>query len=581
MTIARGQAGGTVGRVLARILGVTALAAAATAPAAAAAGDPIAPLAEIHRGLECTARTVVQGTTITTFGVEVIDVLDDVNGGGPRILVRVSGDAVAGSGIASGFSGSPVFCPRPDGTVGNAGAISATIGQYGNDVGLVTPIEQMLGLPVKPPSGAKPAPRAVSASVRPLAAPLTIAGLAAPLGRLLERSGRAHGRSLVAAPVGPLGSFAPQELIPGAAMGAAYSTGAVAASAIGTVTYRDGATVYGFGHQFDGAGRRSLVLQDAYVFTVVDNPLDISDATAYKLAAPGHALGTLSNDASAAVVGTVGERAPTIPVLVTVRDEDRGRTVRQRTEVADEVDVGDPLGHGLLPTIAPVAVAQAVTTTFQGAPARESGRLCLRVTLRESRAPLRFCNRYVVNAADTGGVPGLALKMSEDVASALGAIDGAAFAGLHVTSVGADASIARGLRLATIRSVRGPRTVRRGATARLRLRVGEVRGPLRTVTLAVQVPRDAPLGGQQLKLSGRSLDEVDGDGGTITIVVGGEDDGGGGSGAQTLNEVRAQFAATARADGIRVQAGKRRWRAGAVAGLRIDGRGALALRVVR
>jgi hypothetical protein len=565
--------------VIARILGLTALAAAVTAPAAAAR-EPVVPLAQIHSGMRCTAKTVVQGTTITTFGVDVVDVLDDVNGSGPRILVRVTGDAVAGSGIASGFSGSPVYCTGADGTVGNAGAVSATVGQYGNDVGLVTPIEQMLGLPVKPPSGAKRAPRAVRASVRPLSAPLTVSGLSPALGKMVERAGRASGRSLVAGPAGPLGSFAPQELVPGAAMGAAYSTGAVAMSAIGTVTYRDGAALYGFGHQFDAVGRRSLVLQDAYVYTVVDNPLDTSEATSYKLAAPGHALGTLSNDASAAVVGTVGERAPTIPVEVAVRDEDRGRTVRQRTEVADEVDVGDPLGHGLLPSIAPVAVAQAVTTAFEGAPARESGRLCLRVTLRESRAPLRFCNSYVVNASDTEGVPGLAIAMAADVTSALEAVDTADYKALHVTGVKADVRIARGLRLATIRSVRGPRTVRRGGKARLTLRVREVRGPLRTVRVTVSVPRDAPLGRQALTLTGRSLDQVEG-GDTITIVLGGSDDGGGSGGAQSLREVRDRFAATARYDGLRARIGATRWRAGSVDGLRIDGRGALSLRVTR
>jgi len=564
--------------VLTRLLGLTALAAAVTAPAAAAS-DPIVPLAQIHRGMTCSARTVVQGTAIASFGVEVLDVLDDVDGGGPRILVRVSGDAVAGSGIASGFSGSPVYCAGADGAIGNAGAVSATVGQYGNDVGLVTPIEQMLGLPVKPPSGARRAPRAVRASARPLVGPLTVAGLSPTLGRLLERVGRARGRPLVAAPVGPLGSFAPQELVPGAAMGAAYSTGAVAASAIGTVTYRDGAAVYGFGHQFDAVGRRALVLQDAYVFTVVDNPLDTSESTSYKLAAPGHALGTLTNDASAGVVGTVGERAPTIPVRVSVRDADRRRTIRQRTEVADEVDVGDPLGHGLLPTIAPLAVAQAVTAAFEGAPARESGRLCLRATLREARRPLRFCNDYVVNAADTGGVPGLALAMAADVTRALEAIDGAAFAGLHVRDVRASATIARGLRLATIRSLRGPRAVRRGGRARLTLRVREERGPLRTVRLAVPIPRDAPLGRRQLTLTGRPLDAVEGDGETITIVVGGDEQPA--RGAQSLREVRARYAATARYRGLRGRLGPTRWRAGAVAGLRIDGRGALTVRVTR
>src|SRR6185436_10605247 len=81
-----------------------------TAPGAWAR-DPITPLSDVHRGLLCTGRTVVQGTTISEFDVEVLDVVADQDGTGARILVRVSGPAVAASGIASGFSGSPVYCP--------------------------------------------------------------------------------------------------------------------------------------------------------------------------------------------------------------------------------------------------------------------------------------------------------------------------------------------------------------------------------------------------------------------------------------------------------------------------------------
>src|SRR4051794_14781245 len=90
--------------------------------------DPIVPLRDVHRGMTCTARTVVHGTDISSFDVEVLDVVDGVGDVGPRILVRVSGPAVAGTGIAEGFSGSPVYCPDANGTIGNAGAISATIG---------------------------------------------------------------------------------------------------------------------------------------------------------------------------------------------------------------------------------------------------------------------------------------------------------------------------------------------------------------------------------------------------------------------------------------------------------------------
>ena len=68
-------------------------------------------------------------------------------------------------------------------------------------------------------------------------------------------------------------SFPVQPLVPGASVSArAYSSGAIPMGAVGTVTYVDGPTVYAFGHELDGAGRRSLLLQDAYVYYVVNNP---------------------------------------------------------------------------------------------------------------------------------------------------------------------------------------------------------------------------------------------------------------------------------------------------------------------
>ena len=142
------------------------------ASGALADGGPIMPLSAVQPGMNCTAETVVQGTPITPVAVHVIAVVQ-APGEGPRILIQASGRAVDSTGIAEGFSGSPVYCPDSFGTMENAGAISEGIGQYGNNVALVTPIEQILGEPVSPPSSA---PR-LAVKPRPLAAPLTVGGL--------------------------------------------------------------------------------------------------------------------------------------------------------------------------------------------------------------------------------------------------------------------------------------------------------------------------------------------------------------------------------------------------------------------
>jgi hypothetical protein len=543
------------------------------AAAGASARDPIVPLQDVHRGMRCTARTVIYGTAIDSFDVDVLDVVAQADGDDPRILVRVSGPAVAASGIAQGFSGSPVYCPDRNGAIGNAGAISATIGQYGNDVGLVTPIESMLDLPARPPSGVRREPRLLRAA-RPLAAPLVISGLSPSLGKLLERTARRNGRAVVAAPAGPLASFPTQQLVPGASMAVALSSGAVAASAVGTVTYRDGDTVWGFGHPFESAGRRALLLQDAYVFDVVDNPLDTDEVTSYKLAAPGHTVGTLTNDAPAAVVGTVGAAPRTVPLTVRVRDLDTGETTEQRTDLVDEIDLGDPDGQGALAAIASLAVAQAVTTAFDGAPAQETGTLCLTARLRELRRPLRFCNRYVVEGMLQPDLPiPLALTMGTDVTSALDRVAKARFKALHLTSLEAEARIERGLKLATIRRASvTPRRVKPGQSVRVKLRVRLLRGPMRTLRFTTRIPRDAPPGPRTLQFGGTPVEDAalpSSD--ALSLLLELFSVGSGGSGAQTMRQVVRGFERTARYDGVRARIGREIWRAYRNSRMRLDG----------
>src|SRR5215213_11393075 len=137
----------------------------AVAPAALAA-DPILPLSEVKAGMHCTGLSVIRGTEISSFDVEILDVIAAETGlSGARILIRVSGPAVDSTGIGPGFSGSPVIC---DGR--NAGAISEGLGDYGNEVALATPIEDMIrDRPPAPPSGARHDPKLLRS-----AAPLTL-----------------------------------------------------------------------------------------------------------------------------------------------------------------------------------------------------------------------------------------------------------------------------------------------------------------------------------------------------------------------------------------------------------------------
>lgn len=517
------------------------------------------PLSQVHAGMDCTGETVIQGTTITSFGVHVIDIVQDSQQG-PRILVSVSGPAVDRTGVAEGFSGSPVLCDDGTGTERTIGAISASVGEYGNKVVLVTPIEQMLGEPIAPPSGA---PR-LAIRGRPLATPFTVGGLSAPLQALVERAARRLGRTVLAGPASSTLAFPVQDLVPGASVSAMYATGAVTVGAVGTVSYRNGTTIYAFGHPLDDVGRRSLMLGDAYVYDVIASPSN--DAPSYKLAAPGHTLGTLTSDTPNAIIGTTGPPPPpSTSIDVTARDLDTGRRLALHGVVADETDIGNPSGGSLLSTAGPLIVAQAGSAIYDGPPANETGRMCLTVDVRELRAPLRFCNRYVGSAppGSSGSLPPiLALLSSTDVTTALGLFDAQTFARLHATHVQVSLDAQRGLREATIIRGSAPTRVRAGQRVGVALTVRRYRAGFQTIRFAIRIPSDARghlvarLGSSSSSGSADSLANA-----LVSTLFGGSSPAASGgsttSGPTSLSALRSQFTRVGRYDGLLLRFGKR------------------------
>ena len=464
---------------------VLTLAAALVLASAARAADPILPLAEVQPGMDCTGLSVIKGTTISSFDVEIIDVIAPEAGlSGARMLVRVGGPAVAVTGIGPGFSGSPILCGDR-----NAGAISEGVGEYGNHVALATPIEQILReQPVAPRTARRD--RALLRSARPLTGPLTVSGVTGRTRRLLERASRRAGRVLVAAPAGPAGGYAPADLRPGAAVGAAISTGDLAIAGVGTVTYRDGDRLWAFGHALDGLGRRALLLQDSYVFSVINNPVAIPDfgVSTYKLASSaGNVQGTFTRDASAAIAGIVGAPPPTIPLRVAGRSR-AGDAVTLESQLADERSLGYGAGLGLL---APLAVSQALERlTRDFGPVSFS--MCARFRVRQLRRPLGFCNPYF--AVD----PAL-----NDLAEGAGLVEFFDLAPLDLERAEVSISEVRGRVLRdVILGADGPRRARPGQQIRVRLTLQRRLGGRRRLDVRVRVPRGIGPGPQRLALTG-------------------------------------------------------------------------------
>jgi hypothetical protein len=468
-----------------RAVSLVGLSLAVVAPGAHAA-DPIMPLGDVRPGMRCTGLSVVRGTEIASFNVDVIDVIaDDPAYGGARILVRVSGPAVDATGVGPGFSGSPILCGGR-----NAGAISEGIGEYGNKVVLATPIEAILSArPSGAPAGARHAPQLLRAA-RPLAGPVTVSGVSPGTRRLLARAARRVGRTLLAAPPGPRGGYTTQDLRPGSAVAASISTGDVSVGVVGTVAYRDGADVYALGHALDALGRRSLFMQDVYVFGVIGNPLGVPDlgATTYKLTSSGgHDVGAVTTDTFSAVSGTLGAAPASFPLTVRVRERGTSASLALGSRVADERSLGHGAGLSLL---APLATQTALDRLLDDIEPMTL-KLCTRFRVRQLGRPIGFCNTYFD--------PFSALEQVAEAASMVENFDLAPLA-IRGASVGVAAE--RGVVEDVIVGAEGPARARAGETIGVRIALRRRGGRERSVGVRAPVPRDVRPGRRSLIIEG-------------------------------------------------------------------------------
>ena len=456
----------------------------------ASAADPIMPLAEVRPGMHCTGLSVVRGTEVASFNVEILDVIAEEGGlSGPRILVRTSGPAVADSGIGQGFSGSPIICSGR-----TAGAISQGVGEYGNDIALATPIEEILSDRPAPVTGATRNVR-VARAARPLEGPLTVSGLAMHARQLLARAAERAGLNVLAAPAGPLAGYAPVDLQPGSAVTVALSTGDIVLGALGTVAYRDGNSVWAFGHPFEGLGRRSLFMQDSYVYGVVSNPLGVPDigAISYKLGSgAGHVVGSATSDTVASVAGTLGAEPPSIPLSVVARDTS-GKLQLVRLRLADERSLGFGARLGLL---SPIAAAQAIERLRRSlAPTTFS--ICMRFTVRGVKRPLGFCNPYFdANSA------------LSDLAQAGGLVDAFDLAPLDVENAEVRLRARPGVVKDVLVAASGPRRARAGQRIRVRIVVQRRHGGRRRLAGSLRLPASLRSGTHVIVLRGRGQEEV-------------------------------------------------------------------------
>lgn len=326
-------------------------------------------LDQIEAGMTGIGKTVVAEDVISEFSVDVLGVIDEPGTASDFIVVQVSGEAIGRSGgIAQGMSGSPIYINgKLIGALSRAAAWSKAI----TPIGLVTPIEQMLGLIDEVDgkvSARPPDPASVLAGVRveavaarpdtatlrsapdtvfayPVDTPILTSGLSsrsldvlmngsaaieAPAGliadylparlgpvptglasfglRLAPLAGGAKGKSDVTAP-----------LEPGSAIGVALASGDVTIGALGTLTFEDGTAIVGFGHPFLSNGTADFPLTTAHIYDTMKS----YDAS-FKLGTLGGSIGAILADRGAGIAGQVGQESSLVSLSLAVLDRDTG-----------------------------------------------------------------------------------------------------------------------------------------------------------------------------------------------------------------------------------------------------------------
>lgn len=329
----------------------------------------ILPIAAVTRGQLGVGKTVVSGTAVEEFAVEVLGV---VQGRGPSnslVLVRTSGPLIERTGgIAAGMSGSPVYV---DGQL--LGALAFGFDLADHTLGLVTPATDMAEVQAlldsaagKGPTGSEPTsplsimdggrldgvvlasnqfeaavwrskvPQNVAVAF-PVAAPLMVSGLGARTRSALESATSRWNMLTVPAGQAPEGVVSP-EFEPGSSFGVQLVRGDVNLTALGTVTLVGDRGFVGFGHPFLNRGRVDYFVTGAYVHEVVQ-----SIVVPFKVGAPLEAVGRLVQDRASGVGGVLGEDPEYVSVQVQVHDRTLGRVSELEACVVHDEGLTVPL----------------------------------------------------------------------------------------------------------------------------------------------------------------------------------------------------------------------------------------------
>ena len=299
-------------------------------PALVYAAIPTMPIEDVKPGMRGIGKTVFEGNKIDEFQVEILGILENLGPKQSVILARLSGGPLEKTGVMQGMSGSPVYI---DGKM--VGAVAMTFAFSKEAIAGIRPIREMLELegqpaarpqrawaPVRDPLELLSKPQDVmtgGARLIDISTPLNFGGFTRSTLDHFAPKLREYGLEPVQGFSGggnPASGFGDLSLIqPGSMISVQLLSGDMSVGAEGTVTAVDGNRVFGFGHRFLSVGPTELPFARAEVIALLPNV-----QTSFKISASREWMGSITQDRSVGVAGSLGKRADQVPFTISVSD---------------------------------------------------------------------------------------------------------------------------------------------------------------------------------------------------------------------------------------------------------------------
>ncbi len=332
-------------------------------------------VSEMRAGMEGYGLSVFQGEKITRFNVKILGVLLNAKPGRSIILARCSGQYIDFANVQQGMSGSPVYINER-----LIGAVAYTWGDAMEPIAGIQPIGDMIeilqrqstpdnppvpfdmqqlsmyGEPAALPTAGQIHGNSFHAGMRPVPTPLVITGMHPAVFSILKERFSGLGFQVQAGGSADTSVISNKTTLePGDAVGAMIVGGDVHISAIGTVTYKKGNHVLIFGHPLLKRGATLYFMTRAYVHHIF-----AFRKLSWKIASATRVVGAITQDRETGVGGVLGMEAPTIPIQITIKDNDSSRTFNYSV-VKDPVLFSD-----LFASLLASSLFEKVNTAFAG-----------------------------------------------------------------------------------------------------------------------------------------------------------------------------------------------------------------------